>query len=113
MNAPLVTFRSDADADILMYRKHAEPILRLLGKDVARGIFTPEQLPEAIAKLEAAIEEDRARQRALREVQDKDEEENGDHKESAAGIGLAQRAWPLLEMMKRAAAEGKPVMWGL
>ena len=41
----LVTFKSDADADIVMYRKHAEPILQMLGKDVERGILTPEELP--------------------------------------------------------------------
>jgi hypothetical protein len=55
----LVTFKSEADADIVMYRKHAEPILQMLGKDVERGILTPEELPQAIAQLEAAIEADR------------------------------------------------------
>ena len=66
----LVTFKSEADADIVMYRKHAEPILRLLGKDVERGILTPEALPQAIATLEAAIEADRRAHPGLDEAEE-------------------------------------------
>jgi len=105
----LVTFKSDADADVVMYRKHAEPIVQLLGKDVERGILTPEELPQAIAKLEAAIEADRRVHPGLDEAEeDKAKEEGKD-----VPVEFHRRAWPLLQMMKRSHAEKKPVVWGV
>ena len=105
----LVTFKSDADADIVMYRKHAEPILRLLGKDVERGILTPEALPQAIATLEAAIEADRRVHPGLDETEEEKAKEEG----KEPPVEFHRRAWPLLQMMKRALAEKKPVLWGI
>jgi len=105
----LITFRSDADADVMMYRKHAEPILKLLGKEPERGIFTPEQLPEAIAKLEAACEADRERERRQLAEAEAEAEASG----KPLPVGFHQRAWPLLQMMKHALAEKKPVVWGV
>lgn len=105
----LVTFKSDADADIVMYRKHAEPILKLLGKDVERGILTPEELPQAIARLEAAIEADRQ----AHPIPDETEEEKAKEEGKEPPVAFHRRAWPLLQMMKRALAEKKPVLWGV
>ncbi|BBD76435.1 DUF1840 domain-containing protein [Hydrogenophilus thermoluteolus] len=105
----LITFRSDADADVIMYRKHAEPILKLLGKEPDRGILTPEQLPEAIAKLEAACAADRERERQQLAALEADADASG----KPMPVGFHQRAWPLLQMMKHALAEHKPVVWGV
>ena len=105
----LVTFKSDADADIVMYRKHAEPILQMLGKDVERGILTPEELPQAIATLEAAIEADRQAHPGLDETEEEKAKEEG----KEPPVEFHRRAWPLLQMMKRALAEKKPVVWGI
>lgn len=105
----LVTFKSDADADIVMYRKHAEPILQMLGKNVERGILTPEELPQAIAKLEAAIEADRRAHPGLDEAEEEKAKEEG----KEPPVEFHRRAWPLLQMMKRALAEKKPVVWGI
>ena len=105
----LVTFKSEADADIVMYRKHAEPILQMLGKDVERGILTPEELPQAIATLEAAIEADRRAHPGLDEAEEEKAREEG----KEVPVEFHRRAWPLLQMMKRALAEKKPVVWGI
>ena len=105
----LVTFKSDADADVVMYRKHAEPIVQLLGKDVERGILTPEELPQAIAKLEAAIEADRRVHPGLYEAEEEKAKEEG----KDVPVEFHRRAWPLLQMMKRSLAEKKPVVWGV
>ena len=35
----LVTFKSEADADIVMYRKHAEPILQMAMRDLPPNTF--------------------------------------------------------------------------
>lgn len=108
----LFTFRSDADADVIMFGDVAKRLVEILGKDPqdAKGIVTVEQLPDAIARLRAAIEEDKARQTAVAE---EDEEEDPDRRGMAAPVNLAQRAWPLLTMLERSHKEGVPVVWGV
>lgn len=109
----LVTFKSDASADVIMFGDAAKKLIRILGKDAEdpKGIVTVEQLPGAIARLRAAIEEDRARQ-AERAADDENEQDN-DRKGMAAPVGLAQRAWPLLDMLEASQREGVPVVWGV
>jgi hypothetical protein len=53
----LITFKSKAAAEIVMYKEHARRILDLLHKDVEQGIITTAELPAAIASIEAAIAE--------------------------------------------------------
>ncbi len=110
----LVTFKSDASADVIMLGDAANRLIGILGKDTGdkKGIVTVEQLPGAIARLRAAIEEDRARQ-AERSADDDDSEQDGDKKGMAAPVGLAQRAWPLLDMLEASQREGVPVVWGV
>ena len=38
-----------------------------------------------------------------------DEDRDG----GAAAVGLAQRAWPMMEMMKRSLAERADIVWGV
>ena len=117
----LYTFTCAATADVLMMDKPARQILAILGKDPAdaKGIVTVAQLPEAIARLRAAIEEDRALQaeRERQRSEDEEEQEDADNREAgrtgmAAPVGLAQRAWPLLDMLEYAQKEEVPVIWG-
>jgi hypothetical protein len=58
----LITFHSAAAADVIMFGKNGQQMLQIVGKDPAerQGIVTVEQLPQAIARLTAAIEADRA-----------------------------------------------------
>ena len=56
----LVTFKSKASADVIMFGEQAARLIELLGKgtdSTAKGIVTVEQLPGAIAALQAAIAE--------------------------------------------------------
>jgi hypothetical protein len=110
----VITFQSRAAADVIMLGEHARQFLKLLGKDPdsTQGIVTVEQLPEAIARLEKAIEADRDRARAAERADpDKDDDEDAP-KGMAAPVSLHQRGWPLLEMMRTSLAEDKPVTWG-
>ena len=114
----LVTFKSHASADVIMLGDAAKKLIAIIGKDPhsAQGIITAQQLPEAIARLKAAIEEDRARQteqeRLRTEADDAAAKEAG-HTGMAAPVGLAQRAWPLLNMMEESLREETPVVWGV
>lgn len=110
----LITFKSDASADVIMLGDAGKQLIAALGKDPgeATGIVTVEQMADAIARLRAAIEEDRARQSAQTEedeLADRDAGRTG----MAAPVSLAQRAWPLLDMLERSEREGVPVVWGV
>lgn len=111
------TFQSRATSDVIMLGDAARELLRLIGKDdgSAKGIVTVEQLPDAIERLREAVERDRARQAALREQEDDEIDEDDEPAPTgmAAPVGLAQRGWPLLEMMRASLEEGVPVVWGV
>jgi hypothetical protein len=106
----LVTFSSKAGADILMLAPHAKPLLTLVGKAddkdlLTRGVVMPEQLQDAISRLEHAI--------AAEPKQGANEDQDADHPKDGLTIpvGLRQRAFPLLDLLKRAKTLNVPVMW--
>lgn len=109
----IVTFKSAAGADVIYFGDVAQRLMALMGKEAGpKGIITVEQLPEAIARLKAAIAEDR--ERHLRLVQD---EERGTETAEGGGtrpaVSLTQRALPLLALLEESLAEKKPVVWGV
>ncbi len=100
-------FKSKADADVLMLAPAGDQILRIVGKEPAsRGIIPAAGLVEAIAALEVAIA---AAEMARQANAGKAEEEEA----GATAIGLGQRAWPMLEMMRRSLAEHADIVWGV
>lgn len=104
----LVVFESEAAAQILMLGEHALAVLRAAGKDVGptlpeRGIFTVEQLPEAIAHLEEAVAADEG-------YVPEDDEDERPHPVSER-VSFAQRAYPLLEMLRKSRDMETVVMW--
>lgn len=108
----LITFKSEASADVIMLDRDAKKIIALLGKDAGdtRGIVTVEQLPAAIASLRKAIDEDRERQAQRTDEDDAADREAG-RTGMAAPVGIAQRAWPVFDMLERALKEKVPVIW--
>lgn len=109
----LITFKSSASADVVMLGDDAAKVITLLGKDGkdTQGIITVEQLPGAIASLRKAIDEDRERQ-AQRTNADEAADREAGRTGMAAPVGIAQRGWPVFEMLERAHKEGVPVIWG-
>jgi hypothetical protein len=113
----LITFKSDASADVIMFGETAGRLLAILGKDPAdpKGIVTTGQLPAAIAQLKTAIEDERARQN--QNAADRANAEEAAREAGRSGINasvsLAQRAWPLLDLLQRSQAENVPVVWGV
>ncbi|KVC69016.1 DUF1840 domain-containing protein [Burkholderia ubonensis] len=103
----VVTFRSSAAPDIVMLRDLAHYLLGLAGKTLdVRGVILADELPGAIARLEQAIREDTAREHAH------ERSTRMLHTDGPPHTGeLAQRAWPLLDMMREARKQGRNVMW--
>ena len=104
-------FKSKADGDLLMMAPVGDQILRIIGREPApQGIIELAAIPAAIAALEQAIAiADAERKRARAAGGDDDDEAAG----GAAAVGLGQRAWPLLEMMRRSLAERADIVWGV
>ncbi|MEO7056570.1 MAG: DUF1840 family protein [Caldimonas sp.] len=100
-------FKSKTDADLLMLAPAGDQILRIIGKvPASQGIIPASEMAEAIAALEVAIAAaEMARQAGAAKP---DEEDAG-----ATAIGLGQRAWPMLEMMRRSLAEHADIVWGV
>lgn len=93
------TFKSRFSADILMLNPHAENLLRAMGKSPeAQGIVTPEQIPAAIAGLQALS--------ALPHPESEENESLADH-----GTGPERRAVPLLAMLREAQAHNAEIIW--
>ncbi len=109
----LFTFKSEASADVIMLDKDAKKIIALLGKDGndTQGIVTVEQLPAAIASLRKAIDEDRERQ-SQRSEEDEAADREAGRTGMAAPVGIAQRGWPVLQMLEQSLKEKVPVIWG-
>ncbi len=107
----LITFKSNAAADVLMYKMHAKPLLDLLGKDVEQGIITAEEMPAAVARLEDEVA--LSKRPAPSEANDDHTTPQDEEIESGKKVSFAARAFPLLEMMRAARQENTFVMWGV
>jgi len=95
-------FKSKAAGDLIMTQPVGDRVLSLIGKAVTpQGIIEVEQLPAAMSALEAAV------------AAESPKPDSGDDGSSKADrVSLRQRVWPMVEMMKRAQAEGQPITWG-
>jgi len=101
-------FKTPAAGDLLMTQPVGDRLLTLIGKGpAAQGIIAVDQLAAAIAVLEAAVAAEQQGAAA-----------HGHDEPAAAAapadrVSLRQRAWPMVDMMKRALAQEQPVVWGV
>lgn len=113
----LVTFKSKAAAEVLMYEEHAKRILDLLHKDSKLGVITAAETSRAIQLLEGEITESKAHSASDAVQRDvvAHHGENGDDNdhEQPQIVSFSSRAYPLLEMLRAARAENADVLWGV
>jgi len=98
-------FKSKATGDLIMLGPNGDQLMRLIGREPAlKGIIEVAAMPDVIRLLEAAVAEEEAARQA-----------DGDRDETAAErrVGLRQRVWPMVEMLKRAHRAAQPVIWGV
>lgn len=108
----LVRFSSKAAGEIFMFEDNARRIFEILGKEAsAKGIVTAEQVPAALAALKAAVEEERRLAAANGPASaNPDDQPRG---ENPQFVRLGQRAFPLIDMLERAARKKVDVLWGV
>lgn len=93
-------FKSAATGDLIMLGAHGDQLLRLLGREpAASGIIEVADMPSASAALLAAIAQEEA--------------PPADDEAAQPAVGLRQRLWPMIEMLRRAHEADKPVVWGV
>ena len=101
----LVTFRTDAYANITMFGDIAVSLLRMMGHSgTVPSAILAKDVPQALVRLKAAVAQDKAAGGAPPgAVQDDDSEE--------PRVSLANRAFPLIELLEAAAKRKSDVMW--
>lgn len=105
----LYEFKSKAAGTVVMTAPVAERLLAIVGKAAGpKGIFTVEQLGPAIAALQAAVE--RERSEAPPPADDGDDDRTRD---PSRAVTLAQRAWPLVDLLRAAQRAEQVVTWGV
>jgi hypothetical protein len=98
----LVTFSCPAYADITMFGEVAVRLLKLMGHSgTVPGALLAEDVPAALARLQAAIE---------KEKQLPDEQAPEAEDEEPA-VSLPHRALPVIQLLKAAAKAKCNVMW--
>ena len=96
----LVTFTTDAYADITMFGDVALAMLKMMGHSAAvPGAILAADVPAALNRLSAAIEAGKASP----PVEDKDSDE--------PAVSMAHRALPLINLLAAAAKAESNVMW--
>jgi len=96
-------FKSKATGDLIMTQPVGDRVLGLIGKAVTpQGIIEVDQMPAAMRALESAV--------SAESPKPADDDDGGSQR--AENVSLRQRVWPMVEMMKRAAAEKQPITWG-
>ena len=102
----LYKFKSQAAADVIMQQFNGDQMLTIVGKTPSpQGVITVEQIPAAIAALEATVVAHEAAQARVKENLQLEIE--GD------GIMLRQRAAPFIDLLRCSAQAGKDVVWGV
>ena len=105
----LYKFKSQATADVILLEVNGRQLLEIIGKQPGpQGIVTVDQVPAALAALQAAIAADDA---AIKQRVDSVEQD--EHRAKGVGVSLRQRAAPFIDMLKRSAAEKRDVVWGV
>lgn len=114
----LIRMNSSTSGDLIMFSEPARRLFDVIGKEcTARGVFTNDQLPEAIDRLKAAISEEKrvlhdAEQKKREEALDLDEDEQTNSNDSSgANVHLGQRATPLVRLMEWTLKEKGFILW--
>ena len=103
-------FKSKASGDILMLGPNGDALLRAIGREPSpQGIIEPADCGPAVQAIEQAINADETARAAAQA----DAAGGGASLPAQDGVARRQRLWPMIDLLKRAAAAGVPVVWGV
>lgn len=100
----LITFKSRAHADVIMFGEVALKLIRMMGrKETVPGTIEAEDIPQALKSLQQGIVAEGA---AVKE-----NEADGVDDEEAEQVSAHSRALPLIELLNAAKEDDVPVIW--
>ncbi|GAB54966.1 hypothetical protein GPUN_0831 [Glaciecola punicea ACAM 611] len=100
----LVTFSNRSHGDITMFGDVAVNLLKFMGHSgKVPGAFYAQDVPAALAKLEAEIELVKESAQSQEQEQDSDDE--------TFDVSLSKRSLPLIDLLKAAIRDETSVMW--
>ena len=112
----LYKFKSKATGDLIMLEPQGKHILKLIGKEAsAKGIILPTEMLAAIDALHVAVEQEELAIQVAKDAACAPDAQ-ADAPRIADGprtISLKQRVVPFIDMLRRAHAENKEVVWGV
>ena len=98
----LYKFKSAASGDLIMLAPQGDQLLRLIGREPAqRGIIEVDAMPAVLAALQAAVADPQP------------PSAEHDDEPTQPPVGLRQRLWPMIEMLRRSHAAREPIVWGV
>jgi len=115
----LIKFKSKSSAEVMMAHEHVERIMDLLQKSPTRGVITAAEAAQALHLLEKEVALSKLHpevdsQHATHMPNHALPEEDGDTDfAETQKVGFAQRAFPLLEMLRAAKTGGHDIVWGV
>ena len=96
-------FKSAAAGDLILLGPQGDQLLRILGREPAeQGVIEVEAMAAALQALQAAIDAAEAPGDAA----------DGDGSVQPA-VGLRQRLWPVVDLLRRSQAARARVVWGV
>ena len=102
----LVTFTTDAYANITMFGDDALAMLKMMGHSATiPSAILAADVPHALSLLTAAVDAAKAANPAQSLVQDKDKDADD------SSVSVVKRALPLIELLTAAARKNCNVMW--
>lgn len=105
INTMLVTFTTDAYADITMFGDVATTLLNMMGHSgTVPGAILAADVPAALERLKTALAEEK-----LKEPPENIDKEHDEDDEPV--VSIETRALPLAELLAAAAKAGSNVMW--
>jgi hypothetical protein len=100
----LVTFKTDAYADIIMFGDVARVLLKMMGHSgTVPGAILADDVPSALDRLKRAIGSEKSAEKPTAE--------SGSEEDSQQMVKLSYRALPLIELLTAAAKKKRDVMW--
>lgn len=105
----MIRFSSSAAGDVNMLDEHGGQLLEAIGKSRGeRGVIAAGEIPQALAALRAAITRDAPQHAKPEDTDDPDERQRREQ-----DVDLGRRAYPLIDMLERAAKKNQDVTWGV
>ena len=114
----LFKFKSKVTSDLIMLEADGSRLLKImLGDDPIKGIVLSQNMPAVLAKLESAVAQDESlrAQRSMAAQNGKSDAVADDNQPGFEpdAVRLAQRASPMIKVLKQCVATPADLVWGV